>query len=94
MPKTKVSNITKELLLADGWAETEDPIWPVQKKLENLNPLNNSEDSDIKLVVHRMYNTDQFAILLPDGGLLNFSPASMEELKAFETMVSFYDPPF
>ena len=89
-----MADITKEALLQDGWVETEDPAWPAQKKLENLNPLNNSEDSDIKLVVHGMYNSSQFAVLLPDGGLLNFSPSSMEELKAFETMISFYDPPF
>lgn len=89
-----MSEITKEALLADGWVLTVSGMFPIEKKLENINPLNSSEESDIKLVVHQMYNVETFAIGLPDGGLLNFSANSMEELKAFEAAISFYDPPF
>ena len=86
--------ITKEALWSDGWVVTGDPVYMMKKKIENTNPLNDSEDSDIKLLIHGLYNTEQFAVGLPDGGLLNFSVSSMEELKAFETALAFYDPPF
>ena len=94
MSKEKVSDITKELLLADGWVETSHHVFFAEKKIENRNPLNASEDSDIKLVLHGMYNDHTFAILLPDGGMLNFNPRSMAELRAFEKAIVFYDPPF
>jgi len=88
------TKITLEILQQDGWEATGDSTAPYQKKLENLNPLNASEDSDIKLSVHYMYNAEIFAVVFPDGGLLNFSASTMEELKAFETAIQFYDPPF
>ena len=94
MSKAKVSDITKKLLLADGWVETSDPVWYAEKKIENRNPLNQSEDSDIKFVIHGMYNDQTFAVLLPDGGMLNFNPGSIAELRAFENAIVFYDPPF
>lgn len=90
----KITAITIDALWADGWIKTNDPVTPMQKKIENINPLNASEDSDIKLVIHRMYNTESFAVVLPDGGLLNFHVGSMDELKAFEKAIVFYDPPF
>lgn len=91
---SKVSDITVETLLADGWVKGEDPMYAFKKEIENINPLNASEDTDIHLVCHGLYNSWTFAISLPDGGLLNFSPGSMTELQAFEKMISFYDAPF
>lgn len=90
----KITAVTIDALWSDGWIKTNDPVTPMQKKIENINPLNDSEDSDIKLVIHKMYNTESFAIVFPDGGLLNFHVGSMEELKAFEKAIVFYDPPF
>lgn len=96
MEEKVYASITPELLLNDGWVKSEEEhsIYPYSKVLENINPLNDSEDSDIKLVLHGMYNTWTFAVLLPDGGMLNFVANSMEELKGFEEKISFYDPPF
>lgn len=88
------SDITLEALLADGWTKTNDPVSPLEKKIVNLNPLSAPEDSDIKMVVHCMYNDQTFAVLLPDGGMLNFQPGSMADLQAFEKAIMFYDPPF
>jgi hypothetical protein len=88
------SDITLDALKADGWDETKDPVCPITKKIENRNPLNASEDSDIKLGIHKMYNCETFAVILPDGGMLNFQVNSMAELQAFEKAIKFYDPPF
>jgi hypothetical protein len=88
-------DITVDLLIADGWKKTEDEAVPLEKEIENRNPINNDpEDSGIKLVVHRMYNAENFAILLPTGAMLNFVANSMEELKTFENAIDFYDPEF
>ena len=95
MSNEKKADITPEQMLADGWVKTEDPIFIFEKAIENRNPINNTpEDSDIKLVVHGMYNCWTFAVLLPDGGMLNFVANSMKELQDFESKLNFYDPPF
>lgn len=89
------TKITIEALKKDGWKiNKRDPTCIAEKKIENRNPLNNSEDSDLKLIIHGMYNSNDFAILLPDGGMLNFSVNTMEQLKTFENAINFYDPPF
>ncbi len=88
------TEITFEALKADGWTRTMDPVYHLEKSIENRNPINDSEDSRIKFIIHGMYNDQTFAVLLPDGGMLNFVVESMEELQAFETAINFYDPPF
>jgi hypothetical protein len=89
---SKISSITVEELLADGWVKTNDPVIPIEKKIQNRNPLNCAdEDTGIRLVVHGMYNSQNLAVLFPDGGFLNFSCASMKQLKAFEKAIDFYD---
>lgn len=88
------ATITPEQMESDGWVKTADPIYLYEKKIENRNPINNSEDSNIKFVVHGMYNSWTFAIVLPDGGLLNFVANTMEELKGVTDRINFYDPPF
>jgi hypothetical protein len=90
----KIADITEAHLIEDGWTKTVHPVYPFQKSVPNRNPLNNSEDSEIRLVIHGMYNAWRFAIALPDGGLLNFVVNSMRELKDFESRIDFYDPPF
>jgi len=85
---------TPETLKAAGWKKKKDPVFPFEKKIKNRNPLNNSEDSDIKLVLHSLYNQLQFALLLPDGGMVNLNITSFEDIKAFEDKIDFYDPPF
>ena len=94
MSKKKYADISIEQLLKDGWVKQEDPVFPFKKPIENRNPLNNSEDSDISLVLHGMYNSNTFAVLLPDGGMINFVANSMKELHEFEQKINFYDPPF
>lgn len=93
---SKKIDITKETLLADGWVEIpgDDPACYAEKTIPNRNPLNASAESDIKLILHGMFNTHTFAVLLPDGGMLNFVANSMAELQAFERAINFYDPPY
>ena len=93
MGKEKSAEISVEDLLADGWVKTKDPVFPMEKEIENRNPLNAGEDSDIKLILHNLFGT-MFAVLLPDGGMLNFVANTMQELKDFESRINFYDPPF
>lgn len=94
MAKDQKRNITPELMVEYGWIKTDDHLYPFVKEIHNRNPLNASKDSEIKLVLHGMYNNLVFALLLPDGGLLNFVVNNMEELLAFEKSIDFYDPPF
>ena len=90
MPDKK-SDLSVENLTKAGWIKNDDGY---EKTIENRNPLNASEDSDIKLIIHQMFNTPMFAVLLPDGGMLNFVANSMKALKQFENSIDFYDPPF
>lgn len=86
--------ITKELLAADGWTinKDSDPSHFAYKKIPNRNPINSDpDDTDIKLVLHGMYNSTTFAVEFPSGALLNFVANSMVELKAFENAITFYD---
>lgn len=94
---TKKAKITKEEMIADGWIMSEEKpaMFLFEKAIPNRNPINSTpEDSDIKLVVHGMYNVWTFAVLFPDGGMLNFVANSMKDLKFFENSLNFYDPPF
>lgn len=87
--------IIKEDLTKRGWVETTPetgaPLFLMEKKIENINPINASEDTNISLVVHRLLNVPKFAILLPDGGMLNFNFETLEQLDLFEEMIEFYD---
>ena len=92
MATVKKADITKDQMLADGWKEMDDKFFILEKEIENINPLNNDpEDTDIKLVVHGMYNQWTFAVLFPSGAMLNFVANSMKDLKKFESMLLFYD---
>ncbi len=87
------STITIEQLLADGWVKTDDPVFPIKKCLsdtehEDYDP----EESDIELVLHRMVNVNMFAVCLPDGGLLNLNPASIEDLQFIEKQIIGFMP--
>jgi hypothetical protein len=91
----KISSITLDQLLADGWVKTDDKVFPLEKSIENTNPINDDDDdTGIKLVLHSMYNSQNFAVLFPDGGLLNFNVGSMKALKQFENAIVFYDCPY
>lgn len=88
--------LTVEQLKEHGWVSTPEdaPVCVLEKKIPNCNPLNASEDTNISLIVHGMYNEPQFAVLLPDGGMLNFNFETLEQLQLFEKMIAFYDAPF
>lgn len=85
---------TSDQLIEYGFVKTNDEIMPFKKDIENKNPLNASEDSNISLVIHTLFNKPTFAVLLPDGGMLNVAINSIEELRDFEKKITFYDPPF
>lgn len=90
----KKIGITKEKLIADGWIENEEKpaMFLMEKSIPNRNPINNDpDDTDIKLVVHGMYNQWTFAVLFPSGAMLNFIANSMKALKQFENSLWFYD---
>ena len=92
--EVKKAAITEEEMIADGWIKsTEQPaIFLFEKPIENRNPLNNDpDDTDIKLVLHGMYNCWTFAVLFPSGAMLNFVANSMKDLRKFESMLDFYD---
>lgn len=90
----KYAAITPEEMLADGWIKSkEEPaVILFEKPIENRNPINSTpEDTDIKLIVHGFYNTWTFAVLFPNGAMLNFVANSMKELQDFENRLMFYD---
>lgn len=92
---TKKADISAEQMEADGWVKGTDPVYLYSKPIPNRNPINNTpEDSDIKLIVHGLYNKWTFAVVFPDGGMLNFVANSMADLQKFESMLNFFDPPF
>lgn len=90
------AKITEEEMIADGWVKSKEPdIVLFEKEIENRNPINSTlEDSSIKLILHGTYNCWTFAVLFPDGGMLNFVANSMRQLRQFERQLNFYDPPF
>lgn len=94
----KKTDITIERLIDDGWVKNEGDegiMFAMEKSIPNTNPINNTqEDTDIKLVIHRMFNSTNFAVLFPDGGMLNFVANTMSELHEFEDKITFYDCPF
>lgn len=80
------TEITKDSLLAFGMAMTGDPVHPMSKTLGE------SEEGKLSIAVTRMYNIDQIALFMPDGGALYLGPASIEDLQAFEKMILHYEP--
>jgi len=66
----------------------------MEKALENNNPINDDEDSDITLVLHRSFNVKMFAVQLGECGMLNFKADTISELKDFESKLLFFDPNF
>lgn len=92
--KIKNANIKEAEMIADGWIKSTEqpPIILFEKPMKNRNPINNTpEDTDIKLIFHGYYNQWTFAILFPNGAMLNFVANSMDELRDFENRLLFYD---
>lgn len=88
------AKFTKEDLIKEGWKELTDDMFYMEKEIPNRNPLNKTpEDTDIKLVLHG-YMGQSFAVLFPDGGMLNFVANSLKDLRKFESMINFYDCPY
>ena len=90
-------DITEEKMIADGWIKSKEQpaIVLFEKPIENINPINDDpEDTSIKLIVHGYYNSWTFAVLFPDGGMLNFVANTMAELQDFEKRLTFYDCPY
>lgn len=86
----KKPTISPEQLINDGWVKTDDGIVLYEKKIEN--PLIAApEDTDISLVLHRLFGSPMFGVSFPNGSMLNFFAESIEDLKKFEEMILFYD---
>lgn len=84
-----------EDLLKDGWTKISDsPIVLYEKELQNNNPLNKSDETSLRLVVHRAFNATSIGIMLPDGGIINLNISSLKDLKQIEGMIGFYDSPY
>ena len=79
-------------LLEDGWIKTEDGF---KKEIPNRNPLNYTpEEAGIKLIIHHWFNVPKFAVLFPDGGMLDLQIKSFKHLKQVEDAIDFYNPNF
>ena len=90
----KTSGISKETLLKNGWIEQDDPLIPFIKKIENRNPINDDdEETGLNFVVHLHTNYPVFALLLPDGGFINFNISDYNDIENIERLVDYYDPP-
>jgi hypothetical protein len=87
--------ITKEELLANGWEETNDAVFPIKKCLSDKEHEDyDAEEGDIELVIHGMHNIWAFGLSLPDGGLVDIVVDSIEQLNMFEKMIAGYNPPY
>lgn len=92
---SKKAEFTKEDLIKNGWVEIKDDVVYMEKLIPNRNPLNATpEDTDIKLIIHGYMGGQSFAVLFPDGGMLNFVANSIKDLNKFESMINFYDCPY
>lgn len=67
----KKPTISPEQLINDGWVRKDDRIVLYEKKIEN--PLIAArKDTDISLVVHRLFGSLMFGVSFPNGSMLNF----------------------
>ena len=89
----KKSTITKEQLLENGWEETGDDVVPIHKIIGTAMGDEDHPDK-LSLVLHRYNNVNMFAVSMPDGALLNFNPASIKQLNAFEKLILSYEPAY
>lgn len=81
--------ITKEQLTENGWTFNENgfPFYAQKDLTEGPD----AEDK-IQLVLHGWNGRQDFALLLPDGGMVNIGPYTIEELNLFERMILSYEP--
>lgn len=77
--------ITKESLEAFGMKMTDSPICPMSKTLGE------SELGELRLVVTRERNRDDFALMTPDSTIF-IGPTCIEDLQHFEDMIIQYEP--
>lgn len=82
------------ILISMGFEKTSDSVYLFEKILPNNNPLNESEETQLKIIVHTLYNVPSFAIVFPDGGMLNLNIKNFAQLPVIEAMINFYDPSF
>lgn len=97
MSEQSISTITKEQLIDNGW-EVESNGSPVHYKKDLVDKTHewyDPEDGELSMVLHSFSpGYTLFGVMLPDGGILNINPASIEELNAFEKQIIGYDPPY
>jgi hypothetical protein len=84
--------ISKETLIQNGWKETNDPLFPLEKDLTEREE-GVDDDGKISLVVHGMNNAWRIGLSLPDG-MVNIVAESVEELNQLEKMIASYEPNF
>lgn len=90
------STITREQLVANGWTETGDRMFPAKKSLiDKTNPDCDPEIGEWDLVVHCFNNNGwEFGMMLPDGSRIDLNPRCIEDLNAYERMMAKYEPNF
>lgn len=94
MHDIKISSITEEQLLNNGWERTSDPVYPLKKCITHKDHDYNPEDGDINLILHCLSNCWMFALSLPGGTIINIDPASIEDINHFERMILSVDSPY
>lgn len=93
----RVSTITREQLLENGWKVLDDEFpFVMEKDLADNSGLAEGEEPEghVKLVLHMMWNAPVFALSITDGYLININPGSIEELNAFENLILSVEPPY
>lgn len=81
------SPITKEQLLEWGMIETDDAVYPLKKLLGH-----NHEVGELSIVLTLERNSEEFAIILPDGASLVLNPLTIDDLKKIEELIYSYEP--
>jgi len=82
------TEITKERLIEFGMSISNDPTTYMEKTIGE------SDQGKLQIVLTGIYNTQNFALFLPDGGMLFINPTCMEHLRIFEGMIHSYEPNF
>jgi hypothetical protein len=82
--------ITEIDLLENGFEKTEDPLFPFEKNLSEVEE--DDEMSPIVLAISQINGKSEMVLILPECGTLHLNINSVDELKAFEGMLAGYSP--
>lgn len=89
------STITEEQLLEFGMIKTVgDPIESMRKVISVVKDEDQENEGEIAIAVTHMRNQSELALMLPDGGCIYLSCATIEDLKTFEQCIESWEPSY